>query len=87
MMSGFAPKTTTLIVLTLMGLVLSGCGRHGPLEAPEGSKSSVNVQPVDTEENNDPSVMTLPGADGQEQKKSPKKIDRPKTPFILDPIL
>ena len=86
-MSGFTSKTTTLFALTLIGLILAGCGRHGPLEAPEGSHTSVNVQPADTEDNNDPSIMTLPGADGQEQKKSPKKIDRPKKPFILDSIL
>jgi predicted small lipoprotein YifL len=86
-MSGFTRKTTALIALTLMGLVLSGCGRHGPLEAPEGSKSPVNVKPSDSEDGADPSVMAFPGADGQEQKKATKKIDRPKRPFILDPIL
>ena len=86
-MSGFTPKSTALFALALMGLILSGCGRHGPLEAPEGSKSPVNVQPSDSEDSADPSVMVLPGADGQEQKKATKKIDRPKRPFILDPIL
>jgi predicted small lipoprotein YifL len=86
-MSGTISKTAALFALTLMGVALSGCGRHGPLSAPEGSTSPVKIQPAENEEERDPSSMALPGVDGQETKKESKKIERPKRPFILDPIL
>ena len=86
-MSGTISKTAALFALTLMGVALSSCGRHGPLSAPEGSTSPVKIQPAENEEERDPSSMALPGVDGQETKKESKKIERPKRPFILDPIL
>ena len=86
-MSGTVSKSAAFFILCLTGLVLSGCGRHGPVTAPEGSTAPVDIQPADSEEARDPSSMALPGVDGQEQKKGSKKMDLPKRPFILDPIL
>ncbi len=86
-MSGISAKAATYMALALAGLILSACGRHGPLEAPEGSKSPVAMQSPNTEEETDPSALVLPSADGQAHKKGTKKIDRPKRPFILDSIL
>lgn len=86
-MSGTLSKPAALFALTLMGLVLSGCGRHGPLAAPEGSTSPVKIQPTENDEERDPTSMALPGVDGQESKKEGRKIERPKRPFVLDPIL
>ena len=86
-MSGFSSKLPALLALTLMGAVLSGCGRHGPLEAPPGSSSAMKLPSSESEENRDPTSMTLPSVDGQESKKDSKKVERPKRPFVLDPIL
>ena len=86
-MSGTFSKPAAVFVLCLTGLVLSGCGRHGPVTAPEGSTSALDLKAPDNDETRDPSSMALPDVDGQEQKKGTKRIDRPKRPFLLDPIL
>ena len=72
---------TRISVLTLIiaaSLMLSACGRKGPLEPPNAAT------PNATEATADP-VTTVPLPKTAKPKAQPKK--EPSSPFLLDPLL
>lgn len=73
-------------------LALSACGRRGPLEAPPGGKTFPGhpeeiAQPDESDgatvERRDQGITSPLGR--SQSRRTP--IERPKTPFILDPLL
>lgn len=94
-MSSFSlsPKATPtraarfVIIAALAALALAGCGRKGPLEPPPGSVNA-KANPLEEKEITDPAEPkpVVPSISPVGSKKG-KKIEAPKEPFILDPIL
>ena len=66
-----------VLALAIAALGLSGCGRRGNLQAPDGSAAA----PTATSQS--PVVPGLDGAKGDQ----PVAITAPKQPFILDMLL
>ena len=60
-------------------LIVSGCGRKGPLEPPNAKV------PEATEETTPAPVTTLPVPKSAKPKSQPKT--EPSSPFLLDPLL
>jgi hypothetical protein len=70
-----------VLLCTLLGLSLGGCGRRGALEPPGGAAAASGGQAAATP-GATPTISPL----GQAKTRNPP-ITPPKTPFILDPIL
>lgn len=81
-------RATTLVLLACAAaLLVSGCGRKGPLEPPPGSVNAAD-NPMEERETTDPSAPKplIPSVSPVGNRKG-KKINAPKEPFFLDPIL
>lgn len=88
-----SPKATParaarlVIIGSLVAFALAGCGRKGPLEPPPGAVNA-KPNPLEERETVDPTapkpVVPLIAPVGS---KKGKKIEAPKEPFFLDPIL
>lgn len=86
------------VALTLIALGLSGCGRRGQLEAPEGARASgatqtsanrLNPVPARSSTRQDPTnrdPLSQTGRGAQVDDDEPP-ITAPNRPFILDSIL
>jgi len=77
----FATRAIALVLVVGLALVASGCGRRGPLEAPNASATpSPSPSPSPTGAADDTGSLT-----GGHHKATP--IVAPHTPFVLDPLL
>lgn len=79
----FVPASRRLLILAgvAAALSLSGCGRRGPLEPPPGSAQAKQAE--DRKAASEASGNPLM----QGGTRRPPPIQRPKEPFILDPLL
>lgn len=73
-MSAVRSTRLAVLVVSVLALSLSGCGRRGPLEEPSAAR-----KPEATA-----TGVFLPGTAQSEKPAKPKKADRP---FILDPLI
>jgi predicted small lipoprotein YifL len=81
-------RAVRLVILgSLVALALAGCGRKGPLEPPPGAVN-VKPNPLEEREDVDPNApkQVIPSIAPVGSKKG-KRIEAPKEPFFLDPIL
>jgi predicted small lipoprotein YifL len=81
-------RATGLVVLgCVVALGLAGCGRKGPLEPPPGAVNA-KENPLEEKEEVDANAPKplIPAIQPVGSKKA-KKIQAPKQPFILDPLL
>jgi predicted small lipoprotein YifL len=69
-------RAAALALVFGLTLLAAGCGRRGPLEPPSGAIAT-------------PTPTPAAGSDLNDEFGRPKNppIARPKTPFVLDPIL
>lgn len=94
-MSSFplSPKATPfraarlVLIGSLVAFALAGCGRKGPLEPPPGAVNA-KPNPLEEKEEVDPAAPkpVIPSISPVGSKKG-KRIEAPKEPFVLDPIL
>ena len=77
----------TVLVVALLGLALSACGRRGPLEAPPNAKNAIDLPDKQTGavENTAPTAMDASPLG--KPPKANKAITIPESAFVLDPLL
>ena len=81
-------RAASLIILACAAVLLvSGCGRKGPLEPPPGAVGATD-NPLEERETADPAAPKplIPTVSPVGNRKG-QKIKAPKEPFVLDPIL
>ena len=74
-----------LIIAAVSVVLLAGCGRRGPLEAPPGATPVPQTTSAEDERTPGDKPVTLSPISKPAGKKTP--IAAPKRPFILDAIL
>jgi predicted small lipoprotein YifL len=88
-----APLSLRFVLILMLGLAVSGCGRRGALEAPpeRGSVavpgSAARASDDEAEEGDDRRGALIQSVVPNPAKKRPRGFVIPKDPFVLDPIL
>lgn len=77
MRAAFVTATRIVAVGLVLGTLLAGCGRRGALEPPPGGKALPD----------DEAAETRAGEPDRFGGKKRQPIQKPKDPFVLDPLL
>lgn len=86
----FALMVRAALVAGALSLVLAGCGRRGPLEAPPdpaAPQQKAQVKAADADDEEEESASILPSPTPTPAKKRSRAYKIPTEPFFLDPLL
>jgi predicted small lipoprotein YifL len=76
-----------LVMGLCLPLMLTACGRRGPLEPPPSQKAKETTQTGSEVENADENVGFVPNPVSTPKTKRGQGFKIPQEPFILDPLL